>query len=153
MTKKSKWRNDKEMEMEKWQISEFRGLESFTFNFLLSAFLFKSLGADSSKRPRTPLGAHQWGFYWMKDNTAFCNLRPNYVSCITHKILMSSYINSNHQPLVNNHRDSAAIISFPSYLYVTNNNENRKQRKFNPFKTRRAYTWTSSLREQTWNSN
>ncbi len=38
----------------------FRGLESFTLNFTWCLSLFKSLGADSSKRPRTPLGAHQW---------------------------------------------------------------------------------------------
>jgi hypothetical protein len=66
-----------------------------TFAVLLLIFtrclsLFKSLGADSSKRPRTPLGAHQWEFYRMKDNMAFCNLQPNYVSCIIQKILMST---------------------------------------------------------------
>jgi hypothetical protein len=40
-------------------LSRFR---VFTFNFTRCLSLFKSLGADLSKRPRTPLGAHQWCF-------------------------------------------------------------------------------------------
>jgi hypothetical protein len=39
----------------------FAFLESL-FYFTRCLSLFKSLGADSSKRPRTPLGAHQWRF-------------------------------------------------------------------------------------------
>ncbi len=41
-------------------LSRFRSL--FTFNFTRCLSRFSSLGADSSKRTRTPLGAHQWRF-------------------------------------------------------------------------------------------
>ncbi len=40
----------------------FRVSRVFIF-ILLGAFSSKSLGADLSKRPRTPLGAHQWRFW------------------------------------------------------------------------------------------
>jgi hypothetical protein len=114
----------------------FCGLESFYFYFLLgAAFLFKSLGADSSKRPWTPLGAHQWGFYRIKDNTAFCDLRPNYVSCIIQKILIEHIvIESIIIPGQYSSRFSInSFASFHSYhCYFTNNNKNRKRRNLTP---------------------
>jgi hypothetical protein len=113
----------------------FRGLGFFYFYFLLGAFLFKSLGADSSKRPRTPSGAHQWGFHQIKDNTAFCDLRPNYVSCIIQKILIEYIVIEciiiPGQYSLQFNMDSFA--SFHSYhCYFTNNNQNGKRRNLTP---------------------
>jgi hypothetical protein len=56
---------------------------SFDFN-LLGAFLaFSSFSAGLGKRRRKPLGAHQERIsIAMKENTAVCDLQPNYVSCI-----------------------------------------------------------------------
>jgi hypothetical protein len=45
--------------------------------------LSSSLGAGSGKRAQKPLGVHQGIILiLMKENTAVCNLQPNYVSCI-----------------------------------------------------------------------
>jgi hypothetical protein len=50
---------DAEGKKKELKIVVFRVSKSL-FYFTRCLSLFKSLGADSGKRPRTPLGVHQW---------------------------------------------------------------------------------------------
>ncbi len=113
-----------------------------------SSLAFQVLAQTSEREHRSVHIRRKFSFA-NKGERSCRDLQPNYVSCIIQKILMSTQSPS----LVNNHRNSAAIISFPSYPYVINNNKIRKRRNFQPLQTRRAYTWTSSLPEQTRDSN
>jgi hypothetical protein len=63
----------------------------FLFNICWWIFL---LGSHVNVNGEHRLVHISGDFGQIKDNTAFCDL-PNYVSCITQKILMSSFTNSN----------------------------------------------------------
>ncbi len=115
-------------------LRSFCGLESFTL-ILLGAFLSLSLYALIRANGREHRLAHISGdFGRIKDNTAFCDLQPNYVSCIAQKILMSTFIDSVHQSWSISHSINSFAL-FHSYRhYFTNNKKIEKRRNFNPFK-------------------
>jgi hypothetical protein len=70
-----------------------------SFNLiLLGAFLaLSSLGADSGKRTRKPLDAHQETFGLQSEREhGCCNLQPNYVSCIGNLTSIRSLTSMHH---------------------------------------------------------